>query len=306
MAEEAPARKGPGRPRKRPQKPAPVRAGIAKTPSDPAIFMEMVYDQPLILRKIFGMFKQMEIRDRVFMSLTRDGLFMFVIAHSKKTVVRIYFDGSKINRYYCAEAKNIDLNAADIETINQLLAKSCALATFILETNNVRSSMKIVFKMENGAEKERRINVLDHDVFPAASFDDEKYPIKLDISSSAFKDHINDISKIADEGLFQIMQAGNRPLELVYHNKGESIRARDRIEGDDCKIVSNLRHDQVVSATLLSEHLSPISASLLADKWSIAVDSIMPLLIRGIIDKGAVILDSSTSIDGDDEHNKAQ
>jgi hypothetical protein len=253
--------------------------------------MEITYDQPPILKKLFGLFKAMDVRDRITMNVTPQGMNMFVVGHSKKVYTEVDFPGAVAALHYCNAPMSIDLPAAQAELAFQPLNKGCISVSFLLEGGK-KTQIRISMRMESGATSNRDILLIEPLEEPGAFvYEDMGYPITLRISPATFKEQILAISRIARDGTFQITQAGKTPLAFLYDGKRGGLVSRDEIEASDCEVESLLDEHSVVCTALQTEYVSPLSSSQLASKWELKVDNKRPLLIRGELEKwpGVVI-----------------
>ena len=274
----------PGRPRKTPLKTQLKRNGISLTPLHSDNFLEMIYDSPVIFKRIFTLFKAMAIQD-MCIEFREKNINILTLDHLKKSHIKVTINCENINHYYCKEPINSYVNPKNIEKIIKVLDNDYTSMTFLLKTATNRSMLHIIFKNSINIDEYREIELIK----PSSntyniSFDESKYPIKFRLPSKYFKKIIMDISSFSDT--LSINKIGESPLSIVYVSKDKTINSRHVVQDSkSISLISNITEDDIFSSSIHTDYIKPLSNSLLSDYIFISADNHQNMIFKICADK---------------------
>lgn len=272
---EAPVKKRPGRPRKTaPQQPKP-KLGVVANPHDDHHFIEFLYDQPSIFKKIWAFFKLMSV-DKIHMSFTKENISIYCIDHFKKSHIRVKIDCNKVNHYYCKNDLDIGLLCKNPELIMGTIDKTYNAILFLTTHDNVQKNIQIVLKNDIDIEESHRIDVIgDYDKnVDDNKFLDEDYTIKFKLTGKYFKKMISDIKSFSDQ--VTIRKDGPGPddkLIFEYVKTDKKIKSEHVIKNSQAiSLRDKLGPDDNFRTSFKIDHVKPISAALLSENIEIYSD----------------------------------
>jgi hypothetical protein len=279
----------PGRPRKKPRKVPMKRNGVVTVPKKDTSQMEMVYDTPMILKRLFGFYKSMAIKD-LAMEFTDKSVIFYAIDHVGKSHCKTIIDCTKVNHYYCKEPSKIYLTPKEMEDVVQILDKEYLSIAFVLKTTTSRSVFTIIYKHELKIDEHREIS---HKQASTTVFRDEfdttGYPIKFTLPSGYFKKLVNNINKFSN--VLTIGKVGDRPLTFAYPAKAKTVKSTYVVQdGKRINLQSTVSDEDIFTSTVTIEYIRPISRSMLTDVIDIAVDTHRKMVFKLVIDSGAVTI----------------
>ena len=277
-------RRKPGRPRKTPVKKQLKRSGISTTPINVENCMEMVYDTPIMFKRIFTLFKAMAIQN-ICIEFKENTVNILTPDHLKKSYVKVTVNCENLNHYYCREPINSYINPKNLEKIIKVIDNDYTSMTFLLKTISNRSSLHIIFKNSIQIDEYREIELIKpstniYDI----SFDDFKYPVKFTLPSKYFKKIITDISTFSDS--FTITKVGASPLALTYISKDKTVCARHIVQDSkSIALVAEITEDDIFSSSVNIDYIKPLSNSLLSDFISISADNHNNMIFKLAVDR---------------------
>ena len=287
-------KKKPGRPRKGPKKAIMPRTGICAKPLNPDNCVEMIYDMPMIFKRIFTLFRAMAVKE-ICIQFKQKSIDIITMDHLKKSNIKITIDATKINHYYCEDPINSYLNPKNMEKIIQVIDKKYTSIAFVLKTSTSRSMLNVLFKNEFNIDEYREINLVQvSNMTYNMVFDDTNYPIKFTLPGKYFKKLINDISSISDT--ITIGKIGSSPLTFSYTSKDKTVRAKHIVQSPETvKLISTVCDDDIFSSSVYIDYIKPLSGSLLSDNVNISADTYKNMIFSADIDNGTVCISVNTS-----------
>lgn len=289
-----PAKKKPGRPRKKPLKKPMKRNGISKKPLNVDNCVEMIYDMPSVFKKIFSLFKSMAVKE-ICMSFDKKTIEIITTDHLKKSNIKVIIICEKINHYYCKEPIKSYLNPKNIEKIIQVLDKNYLSIAFVLKTITNRSSLNIIFKNEIKIDEYREIDLIQSTTETNnTSFDNSDYPIKFVLPSKYFKKLVNDICSFSDT--LTINKIGSCPLTFSYTSKDKTVKSNHIVQDPAAiKLVGLVADDDIFSSSIQVDYIKPLSSSLLSDHISISADIHKNMIFKIDVDGNTIQILISTN-----------
>lgn len=262
-----------GRPKKNVTK-IPVEVhGIVDEPADADDYLEMVYCNPVMFKKILQLYKTFQVSD-VEMRFDAAGLKMVTKDHLGKSTIYTMIDGRCMNLYYCRMPMRITVKRDDLESVLGSLSKSHYKITFILD-KDFRSKLHLTIKdLEYDNEDTYSIDVIYKEEMAAADQrdDDSDYPIKFCISSKHFKTKINHIRKLSKT--FSVQKVGTEPLQFTF-DKAQKVPWTGVYNNDEkIALKSTIAEGDIFNVSVCIDHIKPFSNANIGDSVYICADKL--------------------------------
>jgi hypothetical protein len=290
-------KKGPGRPRKTPKKEPIPRKGISKHPSLSDSFIEVVYDQPVIFKKIFQFFKALAAPQIQMIFRPRD-IIMYAEDHHQKSKIRIKIDASKINHYYCKDVLDIGISQKEMELILNKVDKEYSAILLLSSVGSKHRTIDLTLENDIQIDELHTIELINptNKMENEDEFIDENYAINFELPSKYFRKTINDIKTMSTE--LSITQENSiSPLVFEYLTPNKKIQSKHTVKNSNkIKLKSYLEDGNSFRIDVHIEHIKPISASQIADEVTILVDEDKALMTKAFIDNETIEIKTLTEI----------
>ena len=290
-------KKGPGRPRKVPKKEPIPRQGISKQPSSDDANMEVLYDSPMILRKLVAFFKSIAAAQIQLLFRPTD-IIMFAQDHIKKSKAYVRIDGSKLNYYYCKSKLDIGVSSKELERIINTVDKDYGSIIFLSSAGNTQKNITIILENEMQINEQYTIDVVGQ--YPHMDneheFLDEDYMIQFEWPGKYFRKKVNDVKTFSNT--FSVTQENaDSPLEIGFVSANKKVRARHIVKNQDkIKLKSKLTNDDSFRVDVNVDYIRPISSAHIADDVTILVDENKKIMTKAYIDGGTIEIKTLTEI----------
>jgi hypothetical protein len=295
--EEVIEKKRPGRPKKKIEKKEVVNDGIVNVPlnkhleeTEPNLVnvVEIVYTNPMMMRKIFHLFKIMSV-ENVTMQFNKTHTKLYGIDNLEKNEIYVKIFGDKMNRYYCEEPLEISFGPRNINKILQTLTKDHGQIILAITRQYKRS--RILFILTNDEIEEDSINNIEIDNIEHYDWIIEKelkkekhYPIKFELPAKYFKKKISDIEPLTD--ILRIEKTGFSPLKWTYNFKDKKGFNETPFKNPwKINMRSTIDEEEIFSTSVCLEHIRPFSSSLIADEIHISADKEHNLIFTAYLDQ---------------------
>ncbi len=271
-------------------KPAPQaasRKGIVAEPKYSENALEMIYDEPVNLKKIFTMFKLMDTRD-VKMEFRLSGVRISGAGHLKHNFIDLNIDSSKLTGYFCRHNIIMIIDQKNLEKIIQKIDKSYTNIFFIAKQDSYMKELYIVLNDdEQGVREIHKISLLessnstDDNIVSAIPY--SSYPLAFTLPSKYFKKVIGDISKFSKD--FTVERRANVPLAFPYDSNSKTIDvSHEFTKADLFKIKCSLPDNEFISTTVRIEYIQSLATALLSDYVNVYVDHENMMVFKTTID----------------------
>jgi hypothetical protein len=299
-------KKGPGRPRKTPlQEPIP-RKGITTEPQHEDSFMELLYDQPIIMKKIFAFLKSIQALQLQIIFRPTEIIF-YGIDHTKKTKIRIKIDATKLNSYYCRGTLDIGIATAELTRLLNKIDNSYRSITIFSDLATSRRNITLVLDNHIQITELHRVDLIGtYDKLEDEElFNDEDYTIRFELPSNYFKKTVSDIKTLSPQ--IAITQDDNQsPLVIQYISPNCRVHSKHTMK--DSKIInldSRLPDGESFRIDVLLDYLKPIASSQITDRISILVDEQRPFMTRALINDDTIEIKTITEIINEQPEDEA-
>lgn len=283
-----------GRPKMVKPAPQPVqRNGIIAQPNVSSHVLELVYDEPVNIKKIFNLFKLVEMRD-IRMEFKMSGVRISGCGHLKHNFIDLYIDSNKMTQYYCRHNIIMVIDQRNLEKIVQKIDKSYHTIQFIARQDNYMKELNIVLQdQKQGIKEFHSIRLLesssasDNDVITGLDY--IHYPLSFTLPSKYFKKVISDISKFSQD--FTIERRPDAALSFPYDSNSKTIEVNHVFTNPDMFNVSTTMSDNAfLSTTVRIEYIQSLANALLSKDVHIYVDHENMTVFKTTIDNEAFTL----------------
>ena len=290
-------KKGPGRPRLNPSNPSVPRSGISKKPNDPDNHIELVYDQPIIMKKIFQFFKAIAATQIQIIFRPRDVIF-YATDHHSKSKVRIRIDAEKLNNYYCRSVIDIGIDTKHMELVLNKVDKDYKSMLMYSDNNSLNKHLVIVLENNMDIYEMHNIDLIGsyNKMEDESMFDETNYTIRFNFPSKYFKKTISDIKSISN--LLSIGQEdADSPIVFEYRTANNRMKSKHTLKNKEkIGLVSKLRDDESFRVDISIEYIKPISSAQIADDVMILLDENRDFMTLTQIDNGTIEIKTLTEI----------
>lgn len=296
VAVKKPPARRPGRPPKKKVSDIQVAThGIVNEPTDPNNVVEMVYENPKMFKKLFGLYKQYEIREIVW-HFYKDRIEINLLDYKKKTHVFTTIYGRMLIRYYCKEDIVRCINRQSVDKVFKTIGKDHTRISLIVQEETSRS--KMYFVVRNSAvdvDQTYGLGLINQpEVPPLPDFDDATYPIKFELPSKHFKDVISEIIGSSDIATVErnvepeTMEDGTEQdvshIVITYESNKKMNMAGNYRNPSKIKLIDILPPDDIFAVSFYITYIRPFSHANIGDTVKIAVDKHKHISLSSDID----------------------
>jgi len=298
--QEITKKRKPGRPPLRIKKEQIERKGVVLEPLKKENIVELIYDLPIIFKKIFNFLKLMEVKE-VKMKFMEDCVKLTCIDHLEKNVINLHIDCSKMNHYYCKNQIVVVLDSKNVEKVLKKIDKTYSTITIISKIDTYRSEIMINFSNADIDIDEIHVinlmesNFMDDTKYELINLDYEKYPIKFQLPFKNFKKIINDISSFSN--VFKIEKIKGIPLQFPYDTDGRTIKVNHIFNNaEKIKLESTIGENDIFSVSTYIDYVIKLSNSLISENIKIYVDKEDDMVFKVFVDNTTFELTIYTKI----------
>ena len=276
-------KKRPGRPRKTVENIQVEIKGVVDTSANPIDYLELVYCNPRMFKKLHTLCKNYEARE-IEMIFSKREVVMKAVDHTKKTTIYIRIDGDRLNWYYCKDTITICVKRESLDKIFATLDKNHYKITFMLR-ENYRSTLYVIIKdSDYDSDDNYEVEVVHKQQDPVVTVDDDtNYPIRFVMGCKYFKKKISDIGKLSSN--LTIQKVWNEPLNLTFPSA--KLINYNGIYGnpEKIKLVANIEPEDIFNISIAIANIKPFSNSNIGDEVAIAADKQKKLSLTTNLDK---------------------
>lgn len=289
-------KRGPGRPPKK--EPAPIvnHNGIATTPHDPQNRLELVFDEPMVLKNLFIYFKNLK-SPFIHIRSKKDGLTLFARDAAETCCIIAELPGNELNHFYSDTEFWIGLQRTHVERIFASVDKSFYKVTLVLRHDDPDTLMIIFTDADIDKECQYRVNLSMVEIDKTlketeqciSSLHLEKSIIVFSLSAKQFKKSITDASYYTDT--ITIEKMGLHNLQLTYTQVGV---AYNEIYTNSKKIElqSRLTTNDSLRCTVGLDRMRSLAAAMVTDRIQIYCNPGSQIIFR--CDVSALIVSTIT------------
>lgn len=281
-------KKGPGRPRKIPALPKIPRLGIVDKALHNKNMMEMQYDSPQSIKKIFALLKSMNCKN-IYFTFHSKGILIQTIDHLEKSTISIQCNGQRFNRYYCEKIYIVKFDQTILSSLFDQLTTNIHELKIISKKNQKESSIFVMFVnrvLESPSIYEIPVVFVDK-VPESINKKNIKYPLRFTLSSREFKTIVKNMERCKAEK-FLIQKDGKKDLRITHSRKNKNVSTigfRQQFKNPDkIQLHSNLSDREIFSAPISVKFIKKFANSTLADNVTIHAHAKEPTLFVSELD----------------------
>lgn len=295
--DDAPKKRGPGRPRKNVPRVKLERLGItnspinADAPDGTQHYYELVYENPLMFKKIFTLFKVYSV-GHINMSFVNDRVFMYSVTEDKKIKICCEIFCGRMNKYFCSSPLHVTLDTEYFHTIFQTVSKDYSKIVFVTTRESHTSRMWMIFADEEGEESHYEIDINPAKENPLPSIMDvlsheEEYPLSFELPFKYLK------RKVAEYGNLKVDKikieqtcddTGSRELYLACETSNTRIKNKSPLKNAAKMNLVSTYDGPLFSAPIYINSIKPLSSTLISDKIRLCVDNQRDLICSSCLD----------------------
>jgi hypothetical protein len=286
--EEKEPRKRPGRPRKKPTRERGHHNGIMAQPTNPAYVVEMTYDDPLLLKRMFALMKSMEASE-IRMEFTPGSVSIYSSDHLVRNHCLVKFDATQLTYYYCAADTSVNLPLSNIEKAILMLDKPHTSVSFIVKAATRNSIITTVFTNANGISEFKDFETVEITGPPAAaavSYEFADYPVQMSMPSKTLKKLVNDIGAFSGE--FKVEHIGGQSLVFPFKSgkgvSGRNVIPLERAKAEYQFVTTLTKPSEMCVSGVNIDYVRPISSAIIAEEIRIAVHSTQNMILSAKVD----------------------
>lgn len=288
-----PVKKGPGRPRKTPILPDIPRLGIVAKALHKKNKMEMQYDSPQSIKKIFALLKSMNCKE-IYITFHTKGFLIQAIDHLEKSNISVECQGERFNRYFCEKKYTVKIQQVVLSSLFDQLTTNIHELKFISKKKESKDTHIFIMFVNRVLESDSlyEIPVTWVDKVPdAMNQKPVRYPLRFSLSSREFKTIVKNMERCkADK--FLIHKNGKEDLRIMHSRKNRdssTIGYRQQFKNaDKINLYSELSAKEIFTVPISVKYIKKFANSTLADDVEIHAHAKEPTLFISELDKDDV------------------
>jgi hypothetical protein len=299
MSTSAP-RKGPGRPRKQPTREPLAKCGVVTTPREDLPFPTMVdiaFNQPLLFRKLTGLFKSMSARELRF-TFEPNALTIRTRDHAQKNIAKAVFRGSEMTWYYVREPYVATISVDALVTFMPKVDKTYGLVRMVVNNDLANTSMRFILTLvDTNTFEAHDVNLITATEEPIEDgmFDTTNYQIFATFPSVYFRKVISDIHKVSD--IIRFVKRPGKPLVAEYTTRASRVDSTIVMpDSADIQMRTNLEPMEVFSIATNSGFLSPTAMNTIADHVTFSASMTGDIIITQTTEGSGITLSIRTAV----------
>jgi hypothetical protein len=265
-----------------------MRKGVIPKPQNSAHVIELVYDTPTTIKRIFNLFKLMDTQD-IRIEFKLSSVNISSAGRISQNFVSIDIDSTKLTQYYCKHNIIVNLDSKNLEKVVQKIDKSYDSIYIIATEDSYKKSINIILNDETlGVQEFHRISLIEgtnNMDMMADQITYQQYPLNFTLSSKYFKKIVSDVARFSKD--FTIEKRPNVLLSFPYDSSSKTVDCETIITNKELfQINSSMEPNDMLSVTVRIEYIQSIASALVAENLKIYVHPEDMLYICTEIDGG--------------------
>lgn len=280
------SKRRPGRPKTRLDTPYLPSVGIVKAPMKAGNIMEMVYNKPMLFRKMFALMNNFRVLT-VRIAFTETGIEFTGNGHYEQELIQLTIQGKALTEYYIKEPMVRHAYLPDIDKITKTIGKSHNSVSIVIREEEERSRMHMIFHVpEYDADLPAQVKFSIPPQNPISEMkDDSAYPIRFEIDSAQFKSIINSFDNGLGANVMSVKKIGENALHLVPQKDGEKLSDGMSFKNNTkINLRSTIAAEDIFSSSVCIAYFRPLSAANISEKVIISADKFEPMTFTTFID----------------------
>jgi hypothetical protein len=298
--DEVVKKKGPGRPRKMQPHTKPAREGIVHTPTNykdreaDHHALELVYENPLMFRKIITLFKAYAVPD-INMMFDKDRVYIYGVNPSGEVKIVAEIFCHNMNRYYLQQQHHIVLSAENFNKLFSIVNKDF-IKIFFFTTQKYRNQrFWTMFTDEDDEESFYSIDLGAPTINPLGEINnilkhEQEYPISFELTFKALKRKIGEYGglKIKKIDITQSVDANRGTRRLYFKCETEDHRIINESPFKNLAKINFISttddNDSLFTAPVFINNIKPLANTLIGEKVKFSVDEQRDLIFTTDLD----------------------
>jgi len=281
-------KRGPGRPKTRLDTPYLPSMGIVTKPMREGNILEMVYNKPMMFRKMFTLLNNFNVQS-LRVTFMDTGIEFAGIGHYEKEVIQLTMYGKALTAYYVKNPQMVRyVYLPDIDRITKTINKSHNSVSLVIREEEERSRMHLIFHVtEYDADLPIPIkfSTQPEKAIPDIKNDDA-YPVKFEIDSPQFKSIINSFDSGLGADVISIKKIGLTPLILVpMKDKSELSEGMSFKDPTKINLRSAVPADDIFSASVKIAYFRALASANIGSRVDIWADKFDPISFTTMVDR---------------------
>lgn len=267
----------------------PINIDINSTTPSFVNVLELQYANPSMFKKIFSLFKSMEVEGNINVLFDKKNIKMYAIDRNGKNKIFVNIFGDKMNRYYTETPLEVELSLNTWNRALQTLNKD--YSELFISTNRQYKTQKLTLILVNDNMGEKSEYKIDFDMPADCNWkemedileNEKEYPIKFTLPYKYFKKKVNDFKLLGEK--MNIEKDGRNSLKLSYDFKDMKGNHSTHLNLDDkIELQSLIEDDDLFSSTVLLENIKNLAGANISDNIVISADKTKNLIFTILLD----------------------
>lgn len=283
-------KRGPGRPKTRLDTPYLPSVGIVAQPMKEGNIVEIVYNKPMVFRKMFALLKNFGL-ETVKVNFTETQVEFSGLGHYLTETVQLTMYGKALIEYYVKAPITKYIYLPDIDKVTKTINKRHNMVSLVIREEEERSKMHMIFHIpEYDADLSSPIKFAPQPEKAIPDIkDDTAYPIKFEIDSAQFKSIINSFDNGLSADVMSIKKIGESPLFLLPQKDGQKLSEGISFKNNTkINLQSAITADDIFSTSVKIPYFRALSSANISQNIEIAADKFEPISFTSHIDKTVV------------------
>lgn len=290
--------KRPGRPRKKTVvKKVQKKCGVSECPGLGSSHIELLYDNPIIFKRISQFFKSMAA-DRIQIKFRQDSVVFWTTDHHRKNKILITLTCSKLNFYYCKSDLEIGISFRNLDLVFSKIDKSYHCICLLVKENFLDKNIEIRLTNDMSIDEQHKIDMIggyprleDEGIFAR-----DGYKLNFRMPVKYFKKMIVDVKSFSNV-LSICKYEPKDSMRFEYITKDKKIKSSNVVrDPDKIKLEHSLTDSESFRVSFAVEDFKPISCSMIANEIMVHLSEDKPMLSTIVADEGAFIVRVLTEI----------
>lgn len=283
-------KRGPGRPPKNKNSPKLEKKGIVSKPINSNNFLEILYDNPMTIRKIIHIFKVYN-SENIQLYFTKSSLFLYGVDHLSKVNIFVELIGSEANHFYVEKPLHICLDTMIFHNVVEGINMEFSRINFLAEKSNHQQILTITF-IDINVEKSMysiEVNANNDSGSKFTELQDlmnnsKTYPLHFSLPFKFMKRKMAEISRHSKK--FDIRQVNNNgDKSIAFTFKENKLDNNSLIAKNDSLLLNSSFDDYLFIAPVFVSNIKPFAASLISHSVRFHVDEHQHLVMSALLDQ---------------------
>jgi hypothetical protein len=282
-------KKKPGRPRKKNVNTSIPHDGIVDSASDDRLWLDILYDNPSMFKKIFTTYKNFDV-EKIFIKFDAKEIKMCAPDSIGKNYIYCIISGNKLNRYFCKVQIDIILSICSVKRILTELTKECGSIAFSMTEKMINDKLAITTNESKlDIDSYSTLEIVQNNEFKWEIIEDkikmlDDYPINFELPAKYFKNKIGNLRSCADTLTIEKNGSGNLKFSTPFKDeRGENISSFK--SSNAIHLNSNIKENTIFAVSLYLEHIKSVASTTITESVRIYADKERDTIFMFLLDQ---------------------